>query len=374
MKYLPVLPFAEMPHNSHRVVKAGGKKIALFHYNNKVTALGNTCLHKGGDLGQGFIQKLDDGEWYVACPWHGWQYHLQTGKAPYGYKDQQSVYDVKVEDGMIMISETPVVSAIKAQHEDSLDDLRKLQYQTTPDSLNVLGISCTNLNMEIPRPSTSEIALEHALDYAKTQYGAATRMIKLRELKFRNCEGYYSRHERACTWPCSIAEMDPDDGMIEVYRATVLWADVLILGTPIRWGNASSLYYKMAERFNTVQNQITLNDKVLIQNKVASFIVTGGQDNIQAVVGQLNSFFTDLGFIFPPFNFVGWSRGWVAEDMENNIVAFRKSKYMERSIKDLVTNSVTLSRQVKQYDESKLHTPKPTIAEARLQMGTVESD
>ena len=121
-------------------------------------------------------------------------------------------------------------------------------------------------------------------------------MIRIRDLDFRHCEGYYSRHERACTWPCSVVEMDPKDGMVEVYRAMVLWADVVILATPIRWGNASSLYYKLAERLNTVQNQITVNDRVLIRNKVASFIVTGGQDNVQGVVGQLNSFFTDLQF------------------------------------------------------------------------------
>jgi multimeric flavodoxin WrbA len=30
--------------------------------------------------------------------------------------------------------------------------------------------------------------------------------------------------------------MEPEDGMIEVYRSMVLWADVVILSTPIRWG------------------------------------------------------------------------------------------------------------------------------------------
>lgn len=368
MEYVPALPVSELPANTHCVARAGSKKIALFHYHGKITALGNTCLHKGGDLGQGFIQKLSDGEHYVACPWHGWQYHLVTGKAPFGFKDQQAVYDVKVEDGMIMVSTEPTTKAVYARHDDDLDDLRKLQYQTTPDSLNVLGISTTNLNQDIPRATTSELALEQALAHAKTEYGAETKLIKLRELTFRHCEGYYSRHERACTWPCSIAEMEPEDGMIGVYRAMVLWADVVILATPIRWGNASSLYYKMAERLNTVQNQITLHDKVLIQNKVASFIVTGGQDNIQQVVGQLSTFFTDLGFTFPPFNFVGWSRGWIAEDMENNIVAFRKSKYMERSIRELVANSVKLSRQVKHIDVKDLHAPKPSISEARLRI------
>jgi multimeric flavodoxin WrbA len=40
-----------------------------------------------------------------------------------------------------------------------------------------------------PRKSTSEAALQFALDYAKDKLGAETVMIKLRDLTFRHCEG-----------------------------------------------------------------------------------------------------------------------------------------------------------------------------------------
>jgi hypothetical protein len=43
----------------------------------------------------------------------------------------------------------------------------------------------------------------------------------------------------------------------------------------------------MAERLNCVQNAITTRKNVLIRNKVAGFIVVGGQDNIQAMAGQM---------------------------------------------------------------------------------------
>ncbi|HWQ25677.1 MAG TPA: Rieske 2Fe-2S domain-containing protein [Chlorobaculum sp.] len=365
MNYIPVIALSELPANSSKSVRQGQKTITLFHYDGVVTALGTACLHMGGDLGQGRVQKLEDGELYVTCPWHGWQYNLKTGLAPAGYQDRQAVYGVQVENGMIRVSEEPLSPAFRAVHEnDPLADLRNLDYQVTPGSLNVLGISTTNMNRDLPRPSTSESALQAALDFAVSEFGASVRMIRIRDLDFRHCEGYYSRHEQACTWPCSISEMDPGDGMNEIYRSMVLWADVVILATPIRWGNASSLYYKMAERLNTVQNQITINDRVIIKNKVASFIVTGGQDNVQGVVGQLNSFFTDLGFTFPPFNFVGWSRGWIAEDTEHNFERFSRSRYVKRSIKELVTNTLKLVMQIKQMDVSHLQTPKPKISEA----------
>jgi len=106
----------------------------------------------------------------------------------------------------------------------------------------------------------------------------------------------------------------------------VNWADVFLVATPIRWGAASSLYYKMVERMNCIQNQETIADRILLRNKVVGLIVTGGQDNIQAVVGQMMTFFGELGCQFPPFPFIAHSRGWSAEDMERNVESVRKSR------------------------------------------------
>src|SRR3989338_3354475 len=135
MKYTKAIAVTELPPDSHKAIKVAGKPIALFHYDEKITALGNSCLHKGGPLGEGFIQTMDDKKRYVACPWHGWQYQLATGEAPAGFEDRQAVYDVKVEKGFIYVSDTPRVRAHKAIHKnDPLTDLRNLEYQTTPDS------------------------------------------------------------------------------------------------------------------------------------------------------------------------------------------------------------------------------------------------
>jgi multimeric flavodoxin WrbA len=95
--------------------------------------------------------------------------------------------------------------------------------------------------------------------------------------------------------------MDPADQMAEVYEAVVHWANVILVATPIRWGNASALYYKMVERMNCVQNQVTVNNRVLVRNKVASFIITGGQDHVQMVAGQMLMFFSEIGCHFPQF-------------------------------------------------------------------------
>lgn len=364
MEFVEATQLKNLPSNSHMVVSVNGKDVLLFNVNNEVSAIGNVCLHKGGPLGEGKVENKYDG-CYVTCPWHGWEYNVKTGSAPRGFADQQAVYDVMVKQGRILISAKPKVLPKKAKHKDNpLRDLEELQYQTSSKSLNILGIACTNTNQNLPRKSTSEKALQAALDYGKEKHNANIVLLKLSDLEFRHCEGYYSRNEQACTWPCSISEMDASDGMNEVYRKMILWADILVLATPIRWGNASSLYYKMAERLNCVQNQITLQDRILIKNKIASFIITGGQDNIQQVAGQLMVFFTELGFSLPPFAFVGWSRGWTAEDMEENVKLFTRSRYIKRSVADLIDNDVKLLHQLKGDPCLSMASPQPKISEA----------
>jgi hypothetical protein len=39
----------------------------------------------------------------------------------------------------------------------------------------------------------------------------------------------------------------------------------------------------MVERMNCIQNQETIANRHLLKNKVAAFIITGGQDNVQAL-------------------------------------------------------------------------------------------
>jgi multimeric flavodoxin WrbA len=134
--------------------------------------------------------------------------------------------------------------------------------------------------------------------------------------------------------------MDPTDQMDQVYEAMVHWADVILLATPIRWGNAGSLYYRMVERMNCVQNQVTIANKVLLRNKVAAFIITGGQDNVQGVAGQLLGFFAEIGCHFPQFPYIAHSRGWSAEDMEKNMEVVQQSAELREGARSLASRAI----------------------------------
>jgi nitrite reductase/ring-hydroxylating ferredoxin subunit len=94
MEFVPILSLSELHSNSQRLLTIEGiGSIVLFNYDGEITALGSSCLHKGGPLDEGNVEKKYEGSYYVTCPWHGWEYNIKTGKAPLGYEDQQSVYD-----------------------------------------------------------------------------------------------------------------------------------------------------------------------------------------------------------------------------------------------------------------------------------------
>lgn len=331
-------------------VKLDRHAIAVFSFEGAFRAISNTCNHQGGPLCEGRLR----GE-FVMCPWHGWEYSVLTGKGPEGYgEDAAAVYAVEERADGVYVQTPPTSPRRVIKHEPHpLLTVAARPHGAPP---RVLGISTTAMDDSNPRFSTSDALLGHAMQHATAVLHADTRTIQLRDLKFRPCEGNYSKASHACTWPCAITERDPEDQLTAVYEGLVNWADVVLVSTPIRWGNASSLYYKMAERLNCVQNQITIHNRVLIKNKVAAFIITGGQDNIQGVAGAMFTFWSELGFMFPPFPFIAHSRGWDAEDMQNNVRQVKASDALREASQELVTRAVDFWRIL---DEHKSEMDKP---------------
>ena len=320
-----------------RQITIGRTRVALSWHDGKFGAISGACNHVGGPLGDGH---LDDG--YVVCPWHHWKFHCHTGEGEPGFEaDCVPRYELAEREGRLWINLDPLTKRNKLPHQPH-PLTRPVQRAAGP--VRVLGISTTVVNVEHPRYSTSEALLETALRSAREDLGVETRLIRLSDLKFRACEGYYSKSAHACTWPCSITQMDPTDQLDAVYEGFVHWADVILVATPIRWGSASSLYYKMVERMNCIQNQVTIGNRVLLRNKVASFIITGGQDNIQSVAGQMLGFFAEIGCVFPPFPYIAHSRGWSAEDMERNVAFVQNSAALHEGAAALVHRAIDFAR------------------------------
>ncbi|MEO1128841.1 MAG: thiamine pyrophosphate-binding protein [Planctomycetota bacterium] len=94
------------------------KSIALTRHGGTYGALDNHCPHQGGPLGEGSIECNDQGECYLRCPWHGWDYDPITGKSPGGFDDGVDTFPVEErDDGVYVGLETEPV------HERTVTDV-----------------------------------------------------------------------------------------------------------------------------------------------------------------------------------------------------------------------------------------------------------
>jgi nitrite reductase (NADH) small subunit len=75
MPFALAAKIADVPVGSVHEIQVAGKAVALANVDGKFFAINNTCLHRGGPLGEGSLQGKT-----VTCPWHGWEYDVTTGK------------------------------------------------------------------------------------------------------------------------------------------------------------------------------------------------------------------------------------------------------------------------------------------------------
>ena len=82
-------------------VTAGHMDLCLTNYDGKINALDNKCPHQGGPLGEGSIENG-----LLRCPWHGWDFHPCSGKAP-GFDDGVATYPVKIDRPAVYVGLEP---------------------------------------------------------------------------------------------------------------------------------------------------------------------------------------------------------------------------------------------------------------------------
>jgi nitrite reductase/ring-hydroxylating ferredoxin subunit len=98
-EFVKVASLFELAPGSAKAVEVNGKTIALFNVEGAVYALDNTCLHRGGPLGEGELM----GE-VVTCPWHQWEYNVRTGELVGDSSVKVDTYPVRVEGDDIKVA------------------------------------------------------------------------------------------------------------------------------------------------------------------------------------------------------------------------------------------------------------------------------
>lgn len=93
-----VASLSEIPNDTGLEVTAGGRVIALFNVDGQVKAIDGICAHAGGPVAKGAVAGN-----VVTCPWHGWQYDINTGTHCLTPTICQQPFDVTVEDDHVFV-------------------------------------------------------------------------------------------------------------------------------------------------------------------------------------------------------------------------------------------------------------------------------
>jgi nitrite reductase (NADH) small subunit len=110
----PVAKTSDIPPGARKIVEIEGRSIGLFNVHGTFVAVLNVCPHQQAPVCRGRIGGTTlpsppgefrwgrDGE-ILACPWHGWEFDLLTGRA-LADRRRLRLYPVTVEDDIVFVT------------------------------------------------------------------------------------------------------------------------------------------------------------------------------------------------------------------------------------------------------------------------------
>jgi nitrite reductase/ring-hydroxylating ferredoxin subunit len=109
-----VATLGEVVSKGRAVVRVGGREIGVVRdpATGTLHAVRNRCPHSGAPLCLGLVVDRAvgrpgayerSGRPVLRCPWHGWEYDLETGRCVDDPGLRAAVYPVRVENGRVLV-------------------------------------------------------------------------------------------------------------------------------------------------------------------------------------------------------------------------------------------------------------------------------
>jgi nitrite reductase/ring-hydroxylating ferredoxin subunit len=109
----PLCREEELPIGERRIAAVGGLEIGVFNLGGRFVAYRNLCPHQGAPVCQGRVGGTTlpsaPGEYVFGrlgrilhCPWHGWQFDLETGEA-LGHRARLAAVEAAIEAGEVVV-------------------------------------------------------------------------------------------------------------------------------------------------------------------------------------------------------------------------------------------------------------------------------
>jgi nitrite reductase (NADH) small subunit len=110
----------ELADGDVRIVCSGTLEVGVFRHEGQYRAYRNLCPHQGGPACEGIRlpkvvsviapdktfhgQRYDESKMHFVCPWHGYEYKLDTGECVGNPRLRLRSYPVSERDGRIYVT------------------------------------------------------------------------------------------------------------------------------------------------------------------------------------------------------------------------------------------------------------------------------
>ena len=97
-----------------RIVSAAGREVGVLRWHDRFYAVHNRCPHQKGPVCLGVVSgklqgaapgsmDVDEETPVLACPWHGWEFELERGRALWDESYAVKTMRVQVQDGRVLV-------------------------------------------------------------------------------------------------------------------------------------------------------------------------------------------------------------------------------------------------------------------------------
>jgi nitrite reductase/ring-hydroxylating ferredoxin subunit len=107
---------ADFPEGRATVITVDRRALGLIRWHDKVFALRSVCPHQSGPLCEGPVRPyldadlpssnvaIDDDRPVIACPWHGWEFDVQTGRLVTGGPERVRTFPVEIREERVLLN------------------------------------------------------------------------------------------------------------------------------------------------------------------------------------------------------------------------------------------------------------------------------
>lgn len=175
-----------------------------------------------------------------------------------------------------------------------------------------------------------------------------------------------------------LANMDIPVGLEEKMSESDEWpkianalraADIVIFATPVWWGGQSSLIQRVMERMTHFDESYMMTGKSDLYHKVAGLVITGHEDGVQSIVGNLYNFLQWLGFVIPPESVAYWV-GEVGGGMNEDAEKRRKNKATKALVDVMARNLMNYAMLMKNHKDELVNFENKHFARVGTRGGT----